>query len=202
MNSLALIYENIIVSITSDNNSIRIIKYNNDEIIFDWIAFSEYLINPDTDLFSSSNHAPYEVAPNEYSITSVDMKTNFIRGISVVLILQRLILKEKYIRISSLPYDYTIFTRNNLKALRTALIFHLKLVEEDRLLKHALDFVNRWSCLFHPGDKLDKMEVMTELIIRYLGDDRIDNKKMEVEENTELEARVRRLEAILGVNSH
>lgn len=198
MDTLDLIYPNHNVKVYITKSNIDKIVVDEEVIPFRWNLLREQLINPGENISSSLIDTPYKLDNliSNLSVTSVDIETNFIRGLSVILILQRLIVKEKYLRISSLPDDYTIFTRNSLKGLRVAIIIHLKAVGEDRMLKHALDFTNRWCCLFHEGDKIDKLDLMTELIVKYLTE-----RKEIANYDSSLLTRIRRIESILGINS-
>lgn len=203
MDVLSLIYQRHNVKVHIDKSGIDKIILDDEIITFKWDIFKEYLINPYVNLKSSLQDTPYvnDNLISHLSVTSLDIETNFIRGVSVVLVIQKLIAKEKYLRISSLPEDYSIFTRNNLKALKVAVILHLRTVGDDRMLKHALDFINRWSCLFYEGDEVDKLDLLTELIVKYL----VNNSEREVVKpdiDSELLTRIRRIESILGINSN
>jgi len=222
LRDVQLEYEEVsIKAVVSENNrNIRNILHEFNDSFHDvhvgWDELSSYIINPKSDLLKTILIHLKDLPEQDYhllsstSVASASMSNtkntdsdrylidNFIRGISVIITLSYLIYRHRYIRINMLPSDYEIFTRNNLKVLRMGIIMHLKCIDNNNmLLKHGLDFINRWSSIFVKGDSVDKNEALLELISNYLCKQII--KTDEIKDNLVLEKRITRLENLMGI---
>lgn len=191
-------------------------KYN---ITLKWKDIDVFLVNPKNDMLNTIQHHINSIPDEDYqtlsstSLTSASVFDSknpdsdqyltkvFVRGLTSVIVLTQLIYKHSYINLKILPYNHEIFTRNNLKVLRMGIIIHLKCTNvKDKLLKHALDFVNRWESLFIKGPSIDKSEALLELITNYLcTTKKIDNVVSNSSENSDLAKRLSRVESILGI---
>ena len=215
----------VTVYISPDKKNIDRIKYifdNKEHIIsFKWKNIDNFLVNPKNDISSTIQHHINNIPDEDYKILSSTSLTSasindsknpdsdqylakvFVRGLTAVLVLTQLIYKYGYIRLKILPNDYEIFTRNNLKVLTMGIIIHLKCNNiQDKFLKHALDFINRWESLFIKGASVDKSEALLELITNYLcSNKKIDNPILHNTDNSDLSKRLNRIESILGINN-
>tara|TARA_R100000750_G_C2334567_1_gene91567 strand:- start:598 stop:1296 length:699 start_codon:yes stop_codon:yes gene_type:complete len=214
------------VRINPDEKNINNIEYvfNGKEynILLKWKDIDNLLINPKGDIFSTIQYHISNIPDEDYQILSSTSLTSasvsdsknpdsdeyltkvFIRGLVSVIVLTQLIYKHGYIRLKLLPHDHEIFTRNNLKILRMGIIIHLKCLNtQDKFLKHALDFINRWESLFIKGPSIDKSEALLELITNYLcTNKKIDKPILHNIDNSDLSKRISRIESILGITNN
>ncbi len=208
------------VGIADNGNDISTIKYTYEStpriMSIDWNEIAENMTNPKSNMVDTISHHLENLPNDDYtllsstSVTSLSLnesKTvdsneylvkNYARGFVIVFILSELICQYKYINIKMLSLGDTIYSRSYLKILRMAIIIHSRCVDSDnKLLKHGLDFINRWSLLFKKGDSLDKTEALLELVANYLCSSK-PNRDIEID--VPLEKRVVRLESFLGLN--
>lgn len=221
LNDLVFTYSDVNIKIIfdEDRNNITNIQYTyeqNDRVVnHSWENFSTYLLHPKNNLLESIFSRLRQLPIEEYELLSstsvaslsnpestVNPDTdeyllkNCLRGIAVVTVLSSLIARYRYIKCQAIPNDLNIFTINGLKVLRMGIILHLKCINSDnKLLKHGLDFVNRWSGLFIKGDGIDKTEILVELIANYLC-----KSSKNANEKSFFEDRINRIENILGIH--
>lgn len=216
-----IICDNLIIKVLLSHNGTNIAaimcNYNGDKhtIKIDWSEIENYCSNPKSSMLDTIKSHIKNLSEEDYillsstsvvSLSSMDSKNpesdeylikKFFRGFAIILTLCYITNKYKYLKTRSLPSGLHIFTINNLKIIKMSIIMHLKCLDKDnKILKHGLDFINRWIHIFLKGDPVDKTEILVELISNYI----CTNKNDKSENKKSLEDRISRIENFLNLD--
>lgn len=202
------------------NDNIQTIKYDDQkgcsfEIKLKWNILKDIFEFPQKNLFDTFDFYLQSLSSENLEILSssslnslnpdIDTKEYllkiFIRGFCSITTLMKLNRMEMYFK----RIIEGSINQNNLKLFRMMIHFH-SIYENDSslLLKYSMDFIHRWSPMLKKGEKVDKYNFLSLLILSYIPPQwkRIDSRDGDRNENekySDIEKRLQKIEKILGI---